>query len=552
MAAAPALDMEAPSDLNPEGASQVLERRRSVFDSWKMTGMICAIAAILAVACVATLEQSEAAKDQESAPRVLQTTNVLSEEMQQVLAKHNEYRCMHGVPLLTWDVEIAANAQEWADRGIVEHSPWSFRNVNGVQCGENLYWASWSTGESATIAWYSEIEHTDPYGVVTGHDPNTGHYTQVVWKDTTKLGCGLAWAEKFGRQGQFWLCQYGPLGNIGDQYVANVLPPTQSQGMCDGSDSNPQDIVAEVVEAAACAGNDCSSIAACPTGTSVMECASEPANDGDGIQVESTKCTSRGSNHRRRGNPIKAIAVCSSQSTSVAVSNAIFLDSQHVSASCSNGNALSCYCHSPWKSSVCGETVFGPSGDTCAKTIGSSSGRRRGVDKGAGAKVYALCEASTASESQLRTVWGDSCSENDCSSVAACPSGTSVIDCASLPANDGDGIQVESTKCTARGGNNRRRVRSIKAVAVCSQSQATSVVVSDSMYLDNQEVSASCSNGNPLKCYCHSSWTSSVCGGTTEFAPSGSMCKKTIGASSGRRRMTEKGAGVKIYALCRA
>ena len=31
--------------------------------------------------------------------------------MKAVLDKHNVYRCMHGVPLFTWDDAIAANAQ---------------------------------------------------------------------------------------------------------------------------------------------------------------------------------------------------------------------------------------------------------------------------------------------------------------------------------------------------------------------------------------------------------------------------------------------------------
>jgi len=154
---------------------------------------------------------------------------------------------------------------------------------------------------------------------------------------------------------------------------------------------------------------------------------------------------------------------------------------------------------------------------------------------------------------------GVACHGDDCFSEAACPAGTSLIDCESVPANSGDCIQVESGKCIARGAaapSNRRRSRrrarhSIQAIASCS-SATTSVVVSSSIYLDNQEVSAECESGNVLNCYCYSAWSSSVCGGTTEFAPTGSSCKKTIGASSGRRRMAGGGAGAKVYALCGA
>jgi len=154
-------------------------------------------------------------------------------------------------------------------------------------------------------------------------------------------------------------------------------------------------------------------------------------------------------------------------------------------------------------------------------------------------------------------VEGTSCTGDDCFSEAACPAGSSLIDCKSEPADGGDGIQVESTKCIARGSatpSNRRRRRRrhyFKATASCS-SAATSVVVSSSIFLDNQEVSAACEDRNVLTCYCYSAWTKAVCGGTTKFAPSGSICKKTIGKSSGRRRMEGGGAGAKIYALCSA
>jgi len=46
-----------------------------------------------------------------------------------------------------------------------------------------------------------------------------GHYTQLVWGSTTKLGCGAA---KY-KQGEFYLlhlvCNYGPSGNRIDDAV---------------------------------------------------------------------------------------------------------------------------------------------------------------------------------------------------------------------------------------------------------------------------------------------------------------------------------------------
>jgi len=173
-----------------------------------------------------------------------------------------------------------------------------------------------------------------------------------------------------------------------------------------------------------------------------------------------------------------------------------------------------------------------------------------------------LCENYGEPPPQEPSIHGGvACHGDDCVSEAACPVGTFLIDCESEPPNGGDGIQVESGKCIARGApapSNRRRSRrrarhSVQAIASCSRSSAaTSVVVSSPIYLDNQEVSAVCESGTVLNCYCHSAWTSSVCGGETEFDPEGSTCKKTIGSSPGRRRMAGNGAGAKIYALCGA
>lgn len=64
--------------------------------------------------------------------------------------------------------------------------------------------------------WYDEIRFTPgKTGVQSEFTQNTGHYTQVVWKETSALGCGE-------HKGHF-VCQYGPSGNIGGQFAENVL-----------------------------------------------------------------------------------------------------------------------------------------------------------------------------------------------------------------------------------------------------------------------------------------------------------------------------------------
>merc|ERR1712048_1073254 len=88
-------------------------------------------------------------------------SSAITTEMQETLDQHNVYRCMHGLPGLAWDDEIAAKAQRWANNGQLVHSPDSFRDIDGVQCGENLAFGTHNTGASSVKQWYKEIQYTD-------------------------------------------------------------------------------------------------------------------------------------------------------------------------------------------------------------------------------------------------------------------------------------------------------------------------------------------------------------------------------------------------------
>ena len=84
------------------------------------------------------------------------------------------------------------HAQEWADKLMAENL---FQHRPGQKYGENIY-SSWSStrakirGGDAVDSWYKEIEqHT--FGE-EARSMNTGHFTQVVWAASLRLGVGLA------------------------------------------------------------------------------------------------------------------------------------------------------------------------------------------------------------------------------------------------------------------------------------------------------------------------------------------------------------------------
>lgn len=136
------------------------------------------------------------------------------EVMMGMVDRHNYWRKEVGVKPLTWSSSLGDFAQEWANhlakKGCeMEHRPptgkWG-RKGNG----ENIYWSSGMKNTAGNVVddWASEIKY---YNTKTGKCKGgvCGHYTQVVWKNTTQVGCGMA---KCGGE-EIWVCSYGPPGN---------------------------------------------------------------------------------------------------------------------------------------------------------------------------------------------------------------------------------------------------------------------------------------------------------------------------------------------------
>lgn len=128
-----------------------------------------------------------------------------------ILSAHNAKREIHGAPALSWDDSIAKGAQEYAQQCIFQHS-------QGIGLGENLFESSGvADPESDAVgSWYNEISLYDFNR--QGFRVDTGHFTQVVWESSSKLGCGIA---NCGQR-TFIVCRYDPPGNVNGQFEQNV------------------------------------------------------------------------------------------------------------------------------------------------------------------------------------------------------------------------------------------------------------------------------------------------------------------------------------------
>ncbi|MEP2275091.1 MAG: pathogenesis-related family 1 protein [Reichenbachiella sp.] len=132
--------------------------------------------------------------------------------IQEILVAHNSYRSDVGISNITWSEEIATSAQAWADELA---SNCEFKHSGG-EYGENIWAGTEGAFEPTDVvnSWGSEITDYNYESNTCATDKDCGHYTQIVWKNTTQVGCGVATCDGL----DIWVCQYDPPGNfIGEQ-----------------------------------------------------------------------------------------------------------------------------------------------------------------------------------------------------------------------------------------------------------------------------------------------------------------------------------------------
>ena len=105
-----------------------------------------------------------------------------------------------------------------------EHSTQQQREqiINGGSAGENLAIDSGSTALMSALnkGWIDEKQFWNNSANECATDKVCGHYTQMVWKTTTEVGCGIIRnSKKLGEefQSSYFVCTYYPGGNVGGE-----------------------------------------------------------------------------------------------------------------------------------------------------------------------------------------------------------------------------------------------------------------------------------------------------------------------------------------------
>jgi len=128
-----------------------------------------------------------------------------------IVNKHNELRALQSatdMELMEWDDEVAAIAQRWTDNCDFAHD--AVRTIPGrFSVGQNLA-SGYGTWDAAIQGWYDEIDDFTFGDQGANVFSDVGHYTQLVWAKSAKIGCGYTECSNLNR---FYACNYGPAGN---------------------------------------------------------------------------------------------------------------------------------------------------------------------------------------------------------------------------------------------------------------------------------------------------------------------------------------------------
>ncbi len=177
-------------------------------------------------------------------PSCNQWTGVMSSTAKrQILNAHNTYRNQVALGLtrlgsrlpfaknmlqMYWSDDLATKAQQWANGCMFSHSSNSYRRMAGYTAGESIYMSGSSAGfqqmdwRKPINTWFNEINSLNPNLIYSFQSSSAvGHFTQLIWAKSYLIGCGFAQFFQGGFYRNFYVCQYGPAGNIINYPVYN-------------------------------------------------------------------------------------------------------------------------------------------------------------------------------------------------------------------------------------------------------------------------------------------------------------------------------------------
>ncbi|SNX83930.1 related to Fruiting body protein SC7 precursor [Melanopsichium pennsylvanicum] len=161
---------------------------------------------------------------------------------------HNAERARYNLPSLQWNVELANMAACWADLKAYGHSEDHFcasgENI-AVGLGDPCYSDPMIGMKNAIMSFLDEDRNWAQSPHVS---ESTGHWSQIVWKDTLFVGCAVSQRKGFmqdyspnDRASMYVVCEYYPPGNVDGEYdrqVPTVAPMPQLRSTCSANEKH--------------------------------------------------------------------------------------------------------------------------------------------------------------------------------------------------------------------------------------------------------------------------------------------------------------------------
>jgi len=142
-----------------------------------------------------------------------------------ILREHNIARCMHGADPLVWHDGMASHGKSWADKIHYSGMKHGDMDFDDMHVGQNLAGSCSSpdfpdSDKTAVSQWMEEESY------------NGGHYTQLVWKGSKQVGCGMWCGPDLGMNCCMVACNYYPAGNNGED-ASNVEVRVKTRSQCE-------------------------------------------------------------------------------------------------------------------------------------------------------------------------------------------------------------------------------------------------------------------------------------------------------------------------------
>ena len=172
-----------------------------------------------AARCGTVVERGVSGEDRDE---ILRAHNTIRRDVKSGVYADKNLPKAQSMPELIWDDELATVAQRWVDQCLGGHD--KCRDVPRFAVGQN-YAASWGYPKDWTMnavgQWFfKELPLFLQQDLTFTPGQGTGHLTQVIWAETTTIGCGYIAVEDsqifpgFTLVKRIYICNYGPAGNV--------------------------------------------------------------------------------------------------------------------------------------------------------------------------------------------------------------------------------------------------------------------------------------------------------------------------------------------------